>query len=104
MPDALVDTKFFLPRTRPGLVPRPRLDGLLGTGQTRMTLVSAPAGFGKTTLVTSWLSQTAADAADGAHRIAWVSLDEGDSKASSFWSYVLTALERTAAGTGAAGL
>ncbi len=101
MPETLVDTKLFLPRRRDGLVPRPRLDGLLASGHTRMTLVSAPAGFGKTTLVTSWLAEIAAD---DAHRVAWVSLDEADSKASSFWAYVLTALERAAPGTGAAGL
>jgi LuxR family maltose regulon positive regulatory protein len=44
--ERLVDTKLFLPRARQGLVPRPRLDELFGTGRARMTLVSAPAGFG----------------------------------------------------------
>jgi LuxR family maltose regulon positive regulatory protein len=101
--ERLVDTKLFLPRARPGLVPRPRLDELFGTGRTRMTLVSAPAGFGKTTLVTSWLAGDAAGSGD-THRFAWVSLDEGDRRAGSFWAYVLTALERAVPGTGAAGL
>ncbi|HET7689131.1 MAG TPA: LuxR C-terminal-related transcriptional regulator [Nocardioidaceae bacterium] len=94
---AIVETKLFVPRPRAGLVPRPRLDELLGA-HTRLTLVSAPAGFGKSTLLTSWLatqSQTA---------VAWVSFDEGDSRPEVFWSYVLTALERAAPGTGAAGL
>jgi LuxR family maltose regulon positive regulatory protein len=103
MAAALVDTKLFLPRTREGLVPRPRLDGLLGTGHARLTLVSAPAGFGKTTLVTSWLTRHAAEG-EAARRVAWVSLDDADSRAGSFWAYVLTGLEKAAPGTGAAGL
>ena len=56
MPVALVETKFFHPRPRQGLVPRPRLDQVLGTRRTRLTLVSAPAGFGKTTLLAAWLA------------------------------------------------
>lgn len=93
----LVETKLYLPRPRSGFVPRPRLDGLLGDDHTRLTLVSAPAGFGKTTLVTSWLEgQRAA--------VAWVSFDDGDGRPDVFWTYVLTALERAAPGTGAAGL
>ncbi|WP_028653242.1 LuxR C-terminal-related transcriptional regulator [Nocardioides halotolerans] len=96
MTAALVETKLFLPRARPGLVPRPRLDRTLEPGHARLTLVSAPAGFGKTTLLTTWLS--------GEPSVAWVSLDEGDARPDVFWSYVLTALERVAPGTGAAGL
>jgi len=52
---AIVETKLFVPRPRPGLVPRPRLGDLLGA-RTRLTLISAPAGFGKSTLLTSWLA------------------------------------------------
>ena len=103
MPLALVETKFFHPRLRQGLVPRPRLDQILGTRRTRLTLVSAPAGFGKTTLLAAWLAG-AADAEVGTRRIAWVSLDEADTGATAFWSYVLTALERAAPGAGAEGL
>lgn len=93
----IVETKLFVPRPRAGLVPRPRLDDLLGA-HSRLTLISAPAGFGKSTLLTSWLathSQTP---------VAWVSFDEGDNRPEVFWSYVLTALERAAPGTGASGL
>ncbi len=54
-PLAPVETKFFLPRARDGAVARPRLDEQLGRGS-RLTLVSAPAGFGKTTLVGTWVS------------------------------------------------
>ncbi|QIX28788.1 helix-turn-helix transcriptional regulator [Nocardioides sp. JQ2195] len=67
----------------------------------RLTLVSAPAGFGKTTLVGSWVAGQVAAA--GA-RLAWVSLDAGDKDAGTFWTYVLTALDRAAPGTGSGGL
>ena len=103
MPVALVETKFFHPRPRQGLVPRPRLDQVLGTRRTRLTLVSAPAGFGKTTLLASWLAE-ATDSEVGTRRIAWVSLDEADTGAAAFWSYVLTALDRAAPGAGAEAL
>jgi LuxR family maltose regulon positive regulatory protein len=96
----LVETKLFLPQVRADAVPRPRLDALLGDRR-RLTLVSAPAGFGKTTLVGSWLARLAAGAGC---RVAWVSLDAGDREAGSFWTYVLTALDRAAPGTGSAGL
>jgi LuxR family maltose regulon positive regulatory protein len=94
---AIVETKLYVPRPRVGLVPRPRLDALLGA-HTRLTLVSAPAGFGKSTLLTTWL------ATQSQAPVAWVSFDEGDSRPNVFWSYVLTALERAAPGAGAAGL
>jgi LuxR family maltose regulon positive regulatory protein len=100
MPVALVETKFFLPVVREGSVARPRLDEQLGR-RSRLTLVSAPAGFGKTTLVGSWLAGHAA--ATGA-RVAWVSLDASDRAPEAFWTYVLTALDRAAPGTGSAGL
>ena len=103
MPLALVETKFFHPRPRPGLVPRPRLDQVLGTRRTRLTLVSAPAGFGKTTLLAAWLAG-APEGEAGTRRIAWVSLDEADTDAAAFWAYVLTALERAVPGSGAEGL
>jgi LuxR family maltose regulon positive regulatory protein len=96
----LVETKFFLPRAREGFVARPRLDGVLGWSQRgRLTLVSAPAGFGKTTLLASWLAQ-----GTETRQLAWVALDESDREAERFWTYVLTALDRAAPGTGAAGL
>jgi LuxR family maltose regulon positive regulatory protein len=97
-PTSLLETKFFLPRARDGAVPRPRLDGLLARGS-RLTLVSAPAGFGKTTLVASWLAGEAPGL-----KAAWVSLDAGDQDPQSFWTYVLTALDRAVPGAGSAGL
>lgn len=93
MPTPVLDTKLFRPTPRPGLVARPRLDERLApTAETRLTLVSAPAGFGKTTLLTALV-----DRVDGP--VAWVSLDERDGQAASFWTYVLTALDRAAPGT-----
>lgn len=98
---ALVETKFFLPRVRAGLIDRTRLDEVLSGRRSRLTLLSAPAGFGKTTLLAQWL-RTEAERSD--LRIAWVSLDEDDRVTQTFWTYVLTALERAAPGSGSAGL
>ena len=98
---ALVETKFFPPFAREGLLPRPRLDAGLWARRSRLTLVSAPAGFGKTTLLAAWLSRATGESPPG---LAWVSLDEADRSPESFWTYVLTALERASSGTGAAGL
>ena len=95
----VVETKLALPRIRDVLVARPRLDHLLAKGShVTLTLVSAPAGFGKTTLL-GYLAGARAPAAT-----AWVSLDERDRDASSFWTYVLLAVDRAAPGTAAAAL
>ena len=97
---ALVETKFFLPYARDGLLPRPRLDLAVAARRTRLTLVSAPAGFGKTTLLATCLTASGAEAP----ACAWISLDEADREAPTFWTYVLTALDRAAPGTGSAAL
>jgi LuxR family maltose regulon positive regulatory protein len=68
-----------------------------------VTLVSAPAGFGKTSLLASWLSAGRDETADE-HRAAWVSLDERDHQVRSFWTYVFLALDRAVPGSGAAAL
>src|SRR4051794_2100630 len=61
--NALLETKLHVPRTRHGLVPRPRLAERLERGAaTALTLVSAPAGFGKSTLLAAWLSATTGEA------------------------------------------
>ena len=63
MPETLLTTKLFIPPTRPELVPRQRLVEQLDSGMHRkLTLISAPAGFGKTTLVTEWLQKLQVDA------------------------------------------
>jgi len=87
MVSPLLATKLYLPRLRRSLVPRPRLSERLDRGaETKLTLVSAPAGFGKTTLLTEWLELLKYSA-------AWVSLDQADNHATSFWSYVVAALQ-----------
>src|SRR5437899_12839254 len=86
----LLATKFYIPVAPGRLISRPRLSALLDKGLTHpFTLVSAPAGFGKTTFLSSWArSLQARDA-----RRCWVSLDEEDNDPRLFWSYVLTALQ-----------
>jgi LuxR family maltose regulon positive regulatory protein len=82
------------------VVPRPRLSERLdrGTAST-LTLVSAPAGFGKTTLLTEWLA--AAPAAPANERLAaWLSLDRADNDPASFWTYVIAALRTVASEVG----
>ena len=85
--DVLIRTKLNLPFTRPGLVSRPRLhmkikQGLGGP----LTLITAPAGFGKTTLV-------AACVAEFGMSVAWLSLDKDDNQAERFLSYLVAALQ-----------
>ncbi|WP_256793912.1 LuxR C-terminal-related transcriptional regulator [Terrabacter sp. Ter38] len=101
MPNPLVLTKLHIPEVRRGLVPRPRLvDGRARTSPPRLTLVSAPPGFGKTTLLASW-----ADAARTAGRaVAWVSLEGTEQQPTAFWSYVVSALDGAAPGVGAGAL
>ncbi|MCW2766289.1 MAG: ATP-dependent transcriptional regulator, MalT-like, LuxR family [Nocardioides sp.] len=104
MADPLVETKLLLPRPRREVVLRPRLADLLRRGSHGpVTLISAPAGFGKTTLLASWFA-TAPSTPDDDHLVAWVSLDERDREATSFWTYVLLALDRAVPGSGAAAL
>ncbi|MDT3438785.1 MULTISPECIES: LuxR C-terminal-related transcriptional regulator [unclassified Pseudofrankia] len=98
MAGPLVETKLFIPRPRRGTVVRHRLSERLNRGaQTRLTLLSAPAGFGKTTLLAQWLADAAADR----RPVAWLSLDESDGQPTPFWTYVLTALQRAVPGLGA---
>jgi LuxR family maltose regulon positive regulatory protein len=98
MASPLVETKLHVPSSRRNVVARPRLQArLAGASGAKLVLVSAPAGFGKTTLVTEWL-RTAGDAAGA---VAWVSLDERDRDPASFWTYVLAALRRAVPGLGA---
>jgi LuxR family maltose regulon positive regulatory protein len=87
----LVETKLHAPQPRSDAVARPRLTELLDRGRKlRLTLVSAPAGFGKTTLLTWALTKP-----EGHPRpLAWVSLEEGDGQPARFWTYLVTAIQR----------
>lgn len=92
----LLETKFHLPIGHGRLVPRDRLhERFEKAAAAPLTLVSAPAGFGKTTVMAQ-LAESAGNA-----RVAWLSLDAGDSDPITFWTYVAAAIERTAPGIGA---
>ncbi len=92
----LVSTKLHIPAPRPTLVPRDRLTARLDDDERiALTLVSAAPGFGKTTILSTWLAGTTDRA------VAWVSLDEGDSQPSMFWQYVVAALGTAVPGVGA---
>ena len=85
--EQLLTTKLFIPRSHNDLVSRPRLtrqmnDGLRG----KLTLVSAPAGFGKTTLVSEWVTQCKG-------LVAWLSLDKGENDPRRFLTYFVAALQ-----------
>ena len=91
----LLKTKLYLPRPRSSLVARPRLMSMLSAGMTRkLTLISAPPGFGKTTLVAAWLATKEANGI----RTGWVSLEPADNHGSRFWHYVLAALDQVQPG------
>jgi LuxR family transcriptional regulator, maltose regulon positive regulatory protein len=90
--DSLVFTKLRPSQACPELVARPRLIARLEREASRkLTLISAPAGFGKTTLLVKWLKERE----DGDQSVAWVSLDEGDNDPVRFLSYLVAALRRT---------
>src|SRR4051812_27929768 len=86
----ILATKLFIPPPRPKVVLRSHLidrlnEGLLG----KLTLISAPAGFGKTTLVSEWVAASQ-------RPTAWLSLDEGDNNPTRFLTYLVNALQKIA--------
>jgi LuxR family maltose regulon positive regulatory protein len=83
---AILTTKLFIPPVGPAIVPRPHLLERLDEGLTRkLTLISAPAGFGKTMLLSEWIGQRELPA-------AWLSLDDSDNDAARFLAYVVAAV------------
>jgi LuxR family maltose regulon positive regulatory protein len=85
----ILTTKLYIPPARSDQVPRPRLFQRLDAGVQqgrRLTVVAAPAGYGKTSLVSAWLHRSDRDA-------AWLSLDEGDNDPTRFWAYTVAALQ-----------
>ena len=91
-PQTLLAGKLTAPLLQPGIVTRDRLLGMLDEhGTQRLCLVVAPAGWGKTTLLTEWARRTGDQKSP-----AWVTLDETDDEPHRFWTYVLTALEKAA--------
>src|SRR2546428_12532058 len=94
MPTQILATNLYTPPPPPKVVPRPRLLERLNEGLHRkLTLISAPAGFGKTTLISAWV--------EGCDRqVAWLSLDEGDSDPTRFLTYLVAALRTIAPNIG----
>ncbi len=100
-PAPLLAPKLQIPRAPAGLVPRPQLLARLDAAlERRLTVVAAPAGFGKTALLTAWLR----GAGPAAPRAAWVSLDAADNDPLRFWRYSITACQVFGEHTGQAAL
>src|SRR3954465_9422681 len=95
MSTPILATKLYIPPPPPRVVSRPRLIARLNAGlHRRLTLISAPAGFGKTTLVSAWV-------AGGDRPVAWLSLDAGDNDPTRFLTYLVAALQTIAPQLGA---
>src|SRR5262249_48819653 len=94
MSTTLLATKLYIPPPRPHLVSRPRLIERLNEGlHHKLTLISAPAGFGKTTLISEWLTTC--------HQPpAWLRLDKGDNDAARFLTHIVSALQTIASPLG----
>ena len=96
----LLGTKLHPPSPRRQLVARARLRDQLGTVQghmPRLILIAAPAGFGKTTLMTQWLATEAADGDDTSTspRVAWLALDSGDADLRRFLTHLVASIQTT---------
>jgi len=127
MATLLLATKLFIPALRPGLVPRPRLIQRLDEGLRlgrKLTLISAPAGYGKTTLLSEWIASRKSQMASqqisksanrkspirpfvnsairrfADARFAWLSLAEGDNDPARFLTYLVASLQMVEAGIG----
>jgi len=106
VPVPILATKLYLPPLRPGIVPRTRLVERLNEGLAagrKLALISASAGFGKTTLVSEWISALTAEHPAGI-RPAWLSLEEGDHDLPRFLTYLIAALQTAIPEIGAGGL
>jgi len=87
MPTQILKTKLFIPPARPQLIARATLVERLNEGRyTKLTLVSAPAGFGKSTILSQWIDKSN-------YPTVWLSLDEGDSDLARFLTYIVSALQ-----------
>src|SRR5450759_1495537 len=92
-------TKLYIPLPRPKVVLRPRLIERLNEGlHGKLTLISAPAGFGKTKLVSEWVA--GGQRLEPKVRVAWLSLDAGDSDPARFLTYLIAALQTIVANIG----
>ena len=102
----ILATKLYIPPPRPKVVLRPRLierlnEGLSAGRTPGVTLISAPAGFGKTTLVSEWVATSLCPCKGERGTVtAWLSLDEGDSDPARFLTYLVAALQTIAPNLG----
>ncbi len=97
-PIPLAEAKLAAPRQRSGIVHRPRIARALDASrEAKLTLVAAPAGYGKTTAVRAWC-------ADRGAPLAWVTLDAGDNDPVRLWTYIAVAVDRVRQGLGARAL
>jgi LuxR family maltose regulon positive regulatory protein len=87
MQSNLIQTKLLIPPIRPAWVQRPHLISQLNDGlESKLILVSAPAGYGKSTLLSEWVHQVSMP-------VAWLSLESADNTSSRFWSYFVSTLQ-----------
>ncbi|MCX6050321.1 MAG: tetratricopeptide repeat protein [Chloroflexi bacterium] len=101
MSTSILATKLYVPSPRPKVVLRPRLIDRLSEGLHRkLTLISAPAGFGKTSLVSEWI-QTFRQESTPSPAVAWLSLDEGDNDPARFLAYLVATLQKVTPQIGA---
>ncbi len=101
MPETLLTTKMHIPPVPAGWLPRPRLIERLEAGvQCKLTLISAPAGFGKTTLLSEWASHYRVGETAVHPSIAWLSVDREDNDPDRFWTYFVAALQTIQADLG----
>ena len=85
----ILQTKTIIPPLHPNLIPRSRLTEQIETGVQlghRLSLMAAPAGFGKTTVVSVWAHQSK-------RGVAWYSIDDSDNEVSIFWTYVIASIQ-----------
>ncbi|HWT37321.1 MAG TPA: LuxR C-terminal-related transcriptional regulator [Paraburkholderia sp.] len=100
-PPLFLSTKVCPPRASTGLIDRPRLDALVDRAESRrLTVIKAPAGFGKTSLALTWLNRLAASGA----AVAWLSLDSDDDEPARFFHHLARALRNACADVGASAI
>ena len=93
----VIEAKIALPRLQPGMLRRPRLLEMVdGNGGAALTVVDAPVGYGKTTLLRLWCIERA-------EAVVWMTLDAADDDPVRLWTHLATAVERLGQGLGASG-
>jgi len=97
MPLSVLPTRLFIPSYNPNLVSRPRLLQKLDEGlhlNRKLTLICAPAGFGKTTLALEWINHLRTTGEQAVLSISWLSLDEEDNNLAAFLACLVAAIQK----------